>query len=181
MSAPSLQRVPTVPVPHLHRYYGLLRLLLAHPGGLRSPLTTRYRLATTETRRSPTFVGNPCESVPQARDSGGSRAPRIAVLVIQPSVLLTTSASATMADFGAESVRPTPSLSTLHLASHPAQVQDSLPACPLRRWPGWICTSWIPLRGFTCSLRSSSPTLSWRERALALGWLTPFFWRAARA
>ena len=40
-------------------------------------------------------MGNPCESVPRARDSGGSREPRIAVLVMQPSVRLTTSASAT--------------------------------------------------------------------------------------
>ena len=28
--------------------------------------------ATAEMRRSPTFVGNPSESVPRARDSGGS-------------------------------------------------------------------------------------------------------------
>ena len=27
---------------------------------------------TEETRRSPRFLGNPCESVPRARDSGGS-------------------------------------------------------------------------------------------------------------
>jgi len=30
---------------------------------------------TAEARRSPTFVGNPSESVPRAKDSGGSRAP----------------------------------------------------------------------------------------------------------
>src|SRR6266849_5049867 len=47
--------------------------------------------STAETRRSPTFVGNPSESVPRARDSGGSRQPRLSVLAIQPSVRLTTS------------------------------------------------------------------------------------------
>ena len=106
MSAPSLQWIPAEPVLHLRRYYGFLRPLHARPGGLRSPLTTRLPPVTAETRRSPTFVGNPSESVPRARDSGGSRDPRIAVLVMQPSVRLTTSASATTTDFGAESARP---------------------------------------------------------------------------
>ncbi len=75
MFAPSLQWVPAAPVPHLLRYYGLISPLLARPGGLRSPLTTRLPLVTAETRRSPTFVGNPSESVPRARDSGGSTRP----------------------------------------------------------------------------------------------------------
>jgi hypothetical protein len=104
-----------------------------------------------ETRRSPTFVGNPSESVPRAGDSGGSTS-------TSPSGARDTAFRGlnhvgirNVADFGAESARPAPSLSTLHLAGCPAQVQDSLPACPLRRWPGWIFTSWIPVRGFTCS------------------------------
>jgi hypothetical protein len=78
----------------LSTHYGLLRLLRARPGGLWSPSTARYR-HPAETWRSPTFVGNPSESVPRARDSGGSRVPRIAVLGVQPSVVRTTSASAT--------------------------------------------------------------------------------------
>ena len=53
-------------------------------------------------------MGNPSESVPRARDSGGSRDPRLTVLAMQPSVRLTTSASATRTDFGAESARPAP-------------------------------------------------------------------------
>ncbi len=53
MFAPSLQWVPAAPVPHLLRYYGLISPLLARPGGLRSPLTTRLPLVTAETRRSP--------------------------------------------------------------------------------------------------------------------------------
>jgi hypothetical protein len=109
-----------MPVPQLHRYYGFLRPLLARPGRLRSPLTTRYR-ASAETRRSPTFAGNPSESVLRARDSGGSREPRLTVPAILPSVRLTTSASATRKDFGAESARPAPLLSTLHLAGRPAR------------------------------------------------------------
>src|SRR6266851_3660597 len=32
---------------------------------------------TEETRRSPRFLGNPSESVPRARDSGGSTGPRL--------------------------------------------------------------------------------------------------------
>ena len=59
-----------------------------------------------ETRRSPTFVGNPCRSVPRARTPAVRREPRVAVLAMQPSVASTTSASATLADFGAESARP---------------------------------------------------------------------------
>ena len=51
---------------------------------------------------------NPSESVPRARDSGGSREPRLAVLGMLPSVDVTTSASAKINDFGAESTRPAP-------------------------------------------------------------------------
>ena len=133
MFAPSLQWVPAVPVPHLRRYYGFIRLLLAHPGGLRSPLTARYRRHAAETRRSPTFVGNPSESVPRARDSGGS--PRTSRERFSRCSLPWPNdvGIRNVADFGAESARPAPLLSTLHLASRPAQVQDSLPACPLRR------------------------------------------------
>src|SRR5262249_51709832 len=82
----------------LSTHYGLLRLLRVRPGGLRSPLTTRYR-SSAGTRRAPTFVGNPSESVPRARDSGGSRDPRITVPAIQPSAGLTASASATIFQF----------------------------------------------------------------------------------
>ena len=53
-------------------------------------------------------MGNPYESVPRARDSGGSLKPRSAAFAMRPSVLLTTSASATRTDFGAESARPAP-------------------------------------------------------------------------
>src|SRR5580693_3375089 len=93
MSTPSLRWVPAGPVPHVHRYYGFLRLLRAHPVGLWSPLTEQYLgLHTEETRRSPRFLGNPFESVPRARDSGGSPGPRLSVLAIQPSAQSNASA-----------------------------------------------------------------------------------------
>jgi hypothetical protein len=65
-----------------------------------------------------------------------------------PSVSIKTSASAIVIDFGAESSRPTFSLSTLHSRRSPAVRQDSLPACPLQLWPNWTFTSWILSKGF---------------------------------
>ena len=104
------------------------------PRRLRSPLPRGTPARTEETRRSPRFLGNPCEHVPRARDSGGPRrTSRVPVRAVQPSAGLTASAPTTTTDFGAEPSRPAFSLSTLHLAGHPTQVQDSLPACPLRR------------------------------------------------
>jgi len=92
------------PVPHARRYYEVVRLLHARPGRLRSPSTARYLsaecpfvplaraftqpgpgpllsgapclLGTGGDGRSPRFLENPCESVPRARDSGGSQRPR---------------------------------------------------------------------------------------------------------
>ena len=92
------------PVPHARRYYEVVRLLHARPGRLRSPSTARYLsaecpfvplasafnqpgpgpllsgapclLCTGGDGRSPRFLENPCESVPRARDSGGSQRPR---------------------------------------------------------------------------------------------------------
>jgi len=72
----------------------------------------------------------------------------ITVVRMLSSARLTASTSATVNDFGAEPSRPASSLPTLRTRQSPDEWQGSLPACPLRRWPGWICTSWIPLRGF---------------------------------
>jgi hypothetical protein len=78
-----------------------------------------------------------------------------------PSVRLTTSASATNKDFGAVSTRPASSLSTLRTHQSPGEWQDSLLACPLRLWPGWTSTNWIPFERFRqLILTSSSPKLS---------------------
>jgi hypothetical protein len=46
----------------------------------------------------------------------------------------------------------------------PGEVQDSLPACPLRLWSGWTLTSWIPSKGFTRSCRAPPlPDFAWRD------------------
>ena len=60
-------------------------------------------------------------------------------------------------NFGAESSRPTLSLSTLHSRRSPGGRQDSLPACLLRLLPDWTFTSWILSKGF---IRSSGIPLS---------------------
>jgi len=94
MFTPSLQWVPARPVPHLHWYYGVVRLLLTRPGGLRSPLTRRYR---SWRRRGglPRSWGIPLRACPGLGTPAVHREPRIAVLVMRPSVRLTTSAPAT--------------------------------------------------------------------------------------
>ncbi len=56
----------------------------------------------------------------------------LSVVKILPSVILKTSASATTRDFGAESLWPTISLSTLLPRRSPGERQDSLPIYPLR-------------------------------------------------
>jgi hypothetical protein len=102
---PSLQWVSWPPrhrgpaVPHLRRYYGVVRLLPTPPSALRSPLAAatsavgclpllppgahpyplgQVRLGRVNHTRSreeigssPRFLGNPFESVPRARDSDG--------------------------------------------------------------------------------------------------------------
>src|SRR5438093_1330265 len=114
--------------------------------------------------RSPRFLGNPCESVPRARDSGGSQRPRVTVVRMLSSARLTASTSATVNDFGAAPSRPASSLSTLRPSQSPGATQDSLPACPLRLWPGWTLTSWIPSRGFgQLTRRPPLPGLAWRD------------------
>ena len=121
-------------VPHLHRYYGFIRSLPTRcPRSLVAldrklpPQCCQRRL-----RGVPKFLENPYESVPRARDSGGSGQPcdggypntafdRFKCLGIRNDI-----------NFGAESSRPTVSLSTLLFRRSPAGRQDSLPACPLR-------------------------------------------------
>jgi len=102
MFAPSLQWVSAVPVPHLPWYYGVVRLLLARPGGLWSPLTARYRRCRRRRRGLPRSWGIPLRACPGLGTPAVRREPRLAVLAMQPSVESTTSASATWKDFGAE-------------------------------------------------------------------------------
>jgi len=87
-----------------------------------------------------------------------------AVVRMLSSARLTASTSATVNDFGAAPSRPASSLPTLLPRQSPGERQGSLPACPLRRWPGWIFTSWIPLRGFgQLTRRPPLPGLAWRN------------------
>jgi hypothetical protein len=111
--------------------------------------------------RPPRFLGNPCGSVPRARDSGGSQRPRLSVVRMRSSARLTASTSATVNDFGAAPSRPASSLPTLHPRQSPGERQGSLPACPLRRWPGWTLTSWIPSRGFGQPMRDVLLSQAW--------------------
>jgi hypothetical protein len=116
MSAPSLWWIPVIPVLHLRRYYGLLRPLLAHPGSLRSPLTSRYRLGQRRRRGLPRSWGIPLRACPGLGTPAARREPRLTVPAIQPSVDTTTSASATKQDFGAE-IRAARSLACLRFTS----------------------------------------------------------------
>jgi hypothetical protein len=173
------------PVPHAPRYYEVVRLLPARPDRLRSPSTARYLtvecpfvprasafdqpgpgplrsgapylLCSGGDGRSPRFLGNPCERVPRARDSGGSQRPR---RTGRPDAVFRQANGVDIRhgnDFGAEPSRPASSLPTLHPHQSPGERQGSLPACPLRLWPGWTLTSWIPSRGF-CQLMLTSPS-----------------------
>ena len=121
-------------VPHLHRYYGLIRFLTTRRQ--RSLVALDHRLPLHQHQRRlrgfPKFLENPFESVPRARDSGGSGSPRISVNQYSLRLRIKVSASAMRVDFGAESSRPTSSLSTLLSCRSPGKRQDSLPACPLQ-------------------------------------------------
>ena len=83
-------------VPHLHRYYGLIRSLpIRHPGSLVAlDPELLPQIARKKLEGFPKFLENPFESVPRARDSGGSWRPRLTVTRMLPSVILKTSASA---------------------------------------------------------------------------------------
>ena len=74
-----------VPVPHFPRCYGLLRPLHARPGGLRSPLTTRYR---SRRRRGglPRSWGIPLRACPGLGTPAVPRETRPSALGIRPSV-----------------------------------------------------------------------------------------------
>ena len=95
----------------------------------------RPQITSTHPRRLrgfPKFLENPCESVPQARNSGGFGPPRFNGGPNSAFDRLQKSRHPQGIDFGAESSRPTSSLSTLLSRRSPGERQDSLPACPLR-------------------------------------------------
>ena len=174
------------PVPHVRRYYEFVRLLPARPGRLRSPLTTwylsvecpfvplasafnqpgpgplrsgaPYLLYSGGDGRSPRFLENPCESVPRARDSGGSQRPR---RIGRPDAVFRL---ANGVDYPPQQTiselhprGPLPRCLRFNPRQSPDERQGSLPACPLRLWPGWTFTSWTLSRGFR-QLMSTSPS-----------------------
>ena len=118
-------------VPHLHRYYGFVRLLPSRPGRLRSPLVTRYlcrgmlaslpewRIPATPSlaglcracrarlspRRWGALLGSwgaPVETCPGLGTPAAPDDLALSVTRVLPSASLTASASATTTAFGAE-------------------------------------------------------------------------------
>lgn len=166
------------PVPHLHRYYGVVRLLqpvpavsglprrrgtsplgccvcspgqCIHTGRGRAPLRSGGAdacLVREEAGGLPGSWGIPVNACPGLGTPAAPNDLALTVVRMLSSARLTASTSATVIDFGAVPSRPASSLPTLHPRQSPGERQGSLPACPLRRWPGWIFTSWIPSRGF---------------------------------
>jgi hypothetical protein len=81
----------------LSAHYGLIRDLPIHrPRSLVALDLELPRILPRRRRGFPKFLENPFESVPRARDSGGSWRPRITVTRMLPSANSRASASATM-------------------------------------------------------------------------------------
>ena len=76
----------------------------------RSPVSLDHAVPPLRRRRGglPRSWGIPLRACPGLGTPAVRQEPRLTVLAMLPSVRLTTSASATMADFGAESARPAP-------------------------------------------------------------------------
>jgi hypothetical protein len=102
-------------VPHLRRYYGLIRSLPIHRPG--SPVALDPELPPQIARRKlegfPKFLENPFESVPRARDSGGPGHPRLNGCPDSAFHHFKNLGIRNVINFGAESSKPTFSLSTL--------------------------------------------------------------------
>jgi hypothetical protein len=68
------------PVPRYHRYYGFVRILCILCASSPVSLDWRYSFTTVcggeGAEVLPKFLGNPCEHVSRASDSGGSSEPR---------------------------------------------------------------------------------------------------------
>ena len=114
-------------VPHLHRYYGFVRLLL-HPwtGAYGLPWRPRYRSCEAMVS-SPGFLGNPFGSMPRARDSGDPARPRNIGRPDTAFRLVNSVGIAMSRVFGAESSRPASLLCTLRSHQSP-EWQHSLSA-----------------------------------------------------
>ena len=129
--------------------YGFVRLLLRPSAPSRFPSISRYLFLLFPGDAEISQV--PGESLCQRAPGSGLR--RLvttshngcSISVFRQAKNVDT---ATRNDFGADPSRPIDLLPTLHPHRSPHERQGSLPACPLRLWPGWILTNWIPLKGF---------------------------------
>jgi len=118
---------------HLHRYYGVVRLLF-HPSSAASgfPWRSSYRSCERRWRALLGLWEIPLETCPEL---GTPAIPgRPSQLRSYPDAAFRSTNGvgiATIKDFGAESSRPASLLSTLRTHQSPSEWQDSLPACSL--------------------------------------------------
>src|SRR5262245_48591917 len=105
------------PVPRSHRYYRFIRLLRTLCASSPVPLDWRYSSMRGMLRYFPSSWGIHVNTCPGLGTPVAPLNLALSVQQILPSAGLTTSASTTTLDFGAESSRPMFSLSTLR--THP--------------------------------------------------------------
>jgi hypothetical protein len=112
----------------------------------RHPVRRIFRSKDTE-RRSPKFLGNPFVSMPRA---GLRRLVTTSHTGCSISVFRQAKNVDTVTRKISELIPRGPLTCCLRFnprrSTH--ERQGSLPACPLRLWPGRVLTNWIPLRGF---------------------------------
>jgi len=119
-------------VPHLHRYYGVVRLLL-HPYAVASgfPWRSRFRSCEQRWRALLGSWGIPLEACPELGTPATPARPR-SIGRPDAAFRLVNSVGIAMSQvFGAESSRPASLLCTLRTHQSPGEWQHSLPACVL--------------------------------------------------
>jgi len=119
-------------VPHLHRYYGVVRLLL-HPYAVASgfPWRSRFRSCEQRWRALLGSWGIPLEACPELGTPATPARPR-SIGRPDAAFRLVNSVGIAMSQvFGAESSRPASLLCTLRTHQSPGEWQHSLPACML--------------------------------------------------
>ena len=119
-------------VPHLHRYYGVVRLLL-HPYAIAYGLPWRPRFRFCK-RRWRALLGSWGISLEACPELGTPATPAQPRNIGRPDAafrLVNSVGIATTQVFGAESSRPASLLCTLRTHQSPSEWQHSLPACLL--------------------------------------------------
>jgi hypothetical protein len=119
-------------VPHLHRYYGVVRLLL-HPWSDAYGLPWRpgYRSCERRWRALLGSWGIPLEACPELGTPATPARPRNSGRPDAAFRLVNSVGIAISRVFGAESSRPASLLCTLRTHQSPSEWQHSLPACVL--------------------------------------------------